>query len=197
MSAHDGRATPADPRVTSAAPATHAELVHDDTLDFTGTTIRRAAVRGVLQRDDRLLLVRSNDGDYAFPGGGIEPGETPAEALAREFLEECGVTPVRVGAQVGTIVEHRPAREADVAVFTMTSHYYRCFSEAAFGAQRLEGYEIELGLTPVWVGLDEALRANDAACADGDAKHWVVRETLALRLLEPELRRFGVASGPG
>jgi ADP-ribose pyrophosphatase YjhB (NUDIX family) len=58
----------------------------------------------------RLLLVRrANDpgrGLWSIPGGRVEPGETDAQAVARELLEETGLT-VRMGRLVGTVT--RPA----------------------------------------------------------------------------------------
>lgn len=53
-------------------------------------------VVGVLQRDARYLMIRRADGILAggawcFPGGGIEPGESPAEAIVREIREEIGL----------------------------------------------------------------------------------------------------------
>ena len=40
---------------------------------------------------DRILLVRdSNDKKWMFPGGRIERGETPFQAMVREFKEETG-----------------------------------------------------------------------------------------------------------
>ncbi len=43
----------------------------------------------VIERDERLLIIRQAEGiaapgAYCFPGGGIEKGETEAEALVRE-----------------------------------------------------------------------------------------------------------------
>jgi ADP-ribose pyrophosphatase YjhB (NUDIX family) len=46
-------------------------------------------------RDDHVLLVRSSNPRYRpplwwLPGGGIDFGETPLQAIAREFVEETG-----------------------------------------------------------------------------------------------------------
>ena len=45
-----------------------------------------------------LLHRRADDGAWSLPGGAIDPGETPAEALVREVAEETGlaVRPRRV-----------------------------------------------------------------------------------------------------
>jgi 8-oxo-dGTP diphosphatase len=51
----------------------------------------RIRVAGVLTRGDRLLVVEhERDGRRYFllPGGGLEWGETCAQGLAREFMEE-------------------------------------------------------------------------------------------------------------
>lgn len=56
----------------------------------------RPAVRVLLaDPDDRVLMVRwafrDGGGVWGLPGGGIDPGETHAEALRRELVEEVGL----------------------------------------------------------------------------------------------------------
>lgn len=54
----------------------------------------RIRVGGVYAKEDKLLFVRHQKGDQSYwllPGGGLEPGESMAEALERESLEECGI----------------------------------------------------------------------------------------------------------
>ena len=46
----------------------------------------------ILKAGDRVLLLkRSDNGQWAFPGGHIEPGETAEQAAVRETLEETGL----------------------------------------------------------------------------------------------------------
>ena len=50
--------------------------------------------QALVMRDGRILMARHvqhGRAYYVLPGGAIEPGETPEEAVCRELLEECCV----------------------------------------------------------------------------------------------------------
>src|SRR5260370_3424669 len=61
----------------------------------------RVVVAAVIEREDRRLLIGQRRRDdtsplkWEFPGGKVEEGERPQEALARELREELGVTLIR------------------------------------------------------------------------------------------------------
>lgn len=55
----------------------------------TGHATPKLDVRGVVFRNDAILLVRE-DGAWSLPGGWVDVGETPSEAVVREVLEEAG-----------------------------------------------------------------------------------------------------------
>ena len=73
-------------------------------------TIRVTAA--VIRKGDRVFATARGYGDYKggweFPGGKIEPGETPREALAREIREELD-TDILVGDFIETIEYDYPS----------------------------------------------------------------------------------------
>jgi len=75
----------------------------------------RNAVRAVIVRDNRLLLLKkagSERGErYALPGGAQDPGETLAQALQRECLEEIGSEVEILG--LTNVADHFKTRETD------------------------------------------------------------------------------------
>ena len=70
-----------------------------------GLRIRRAVRAVVLDPADRVLLVRFEFPHvvlWAAPGGGLEPGEHPHDALRRELLEETGLADPEIGPVIWT-----------------------------------------------------------------------------------------------
>lgn len=74
----------------------------------------RVGVGAVILHEDKVLLVRRGKspsfGKWSLPGGLVELGETTAEAIAREIIEECGIK-IRVVDVAGVIT--RVVRDDD------------------------------------------------------------------------------------
>jgi 8-oxo-dGTP diphosphatase len=94
---------------------------------------RTLVVAALIERDGRVLMSRRRPDQslpncWEFPGGKVEPGESPEAALAREIQEELGCT-VDVGA-IYDVVFH--AYEA----FDLYMLVYRCTITAGTPAPR-------------------------------------------------------------
>lgn len=115
----------------------------------------RAAV--VLQRGGAVALIeRRRDGHtyYLFPGGGVEEGEPPEVAAAREAKEELGVE-VRIGELV--------ARSGPVG--RPQSYYLADIVSGAFGTgtgEELASTEVsEIGsYTPRWIPVEDLVHLD-------------------------------------
>ncbi|NLF61357.1 MAG: A/G-specific adenine glycosylase [Lentisphaerae bacterium] len=100
------------------------------------------AVGLIFYRGRLLILRRSEDqmlgGLWEFPGGKLESGETPSQAVEREVREETGLT-VEIGALVG-VIQHAYSH------FRITMHAYRCrlaeIGEPVVACERLHAWVI-------------------------------------------------------
>jgi 8-oxo-dGTP pyrophosphatase MutT (NUDIX family) len=162
-----------------------AEIHRSAGINTQGKTIHRTAVRGVVLRGRELLMVHSsNVGGYKFPGGGMAEGETHAQTLCREVQEECGLSVLHIGLEIGTVIEYNIPIEKDYDVFKMTSHYYRCDVSGEFGVQKLDDYEQEMGFKPVWIDIVNAIQANKAILHSDKVPDWLRREFFVLEYIQ-------------
>lgn len=69
-------------------------------------------VAAVIRKDDKIFATQRGYGEFKdgweFPGGKIEEGETPEQALAREIKEELD-TEIQVGKLIDTIEYDYPS----------------------------------------------------------------------------------------
>ena len=98
----------------------------------------------------RTLLSRRRDdqpmgGLWEFPGGKVEPGESPVEALGREIVEELGV-PCEVGAIFDVVFHRYPTFDLLMLVYNCVLHGEPRAVEVAEVAwverERLGDYEV-------------------------------------------------------
>jgi 8-oxo-dGTP diphosphatase len=110
--------------------------------------------------------VRAIDGIF-LPGGGLEDGELPEEAVAREALEECGLV-VRVGACVIRLVQ-----------FVVTAEGVDVEKRCAFFEARIER-ENRAAMLPghetLWLG-----PARAAQILKHDSQMWAIRDWMKFR----------------
>jgi 8-oxo-dGTP diphosphatase len=79
-------------------------------------------VAGIIKKGDKIFATQRGYGDFKdyweFPGGKLEAGETPQEALIREIKEELNIY-IIVGELVDTI-------DYDYPEFHLTMHCFIC-----------------------------------------------------------------------
>ena len=109
----------------------------------------RVSSRAIITDGNKILLSHElNTGVYLIPGGGLESGETLEECCKREIREETGIE-VKPLKHFVTIDEH-------CFETVYNSNYFIC-EKTGKSEPSLTETEIEHGITPVWVTIDEAL----------------------------------------
>ncbi|MGE5646566.1 MAG: (deoxy)nucleoside triphosphate pyrophosphohydrolase [Acidobacteriota bacterium] len=85
-------------------------------------------VAAVVERDGKVLICRRRADarrhplKWEFPGGKVEPGESPREALARELDEELGIE-ASIGAEIASYPYQYPDRAPIRLMFFRVTEY--------------------------------------------------------------------------
>jgi len=171
-------------------------IYRQDNINIEGRTFFREAVRGIIfrapapspspasGRGELLMIYSPVNGDYKFPGGGVDVGESHHEALRREIREECGATLTQVTGELGKTLEYANAFDQAFDTYKQVSYYYFCEIDGEMGDLNLEDYEEELGFQPVWLDIETALGTNKRIHAEASPNpRWVRREIFILSLL--------------
>lgn len=165
-------------------------LFEIDKKDYAHCTRRfvRDSARSIIIRDGRIAMIHSLKYDYyKFPGGGIEAGESPVEAMIRETREEAGIV-----VKPGTVREygyvHR-IQKSDLDAsecFVQDNFYYLCEAEPEAVRQALDAYEAREAYTLEYVPPLTAIQKNRSVGASPYNPIMFEREARVLELLISE-----------
>ncbi len=142
-------------------------------------------VAAVIEREDRRILIGQRRRDdtsplkWEFPGGKIEEGEKPEDALARELLEELGAR-LTGCVEIGRVQHVHPGRKEQLEI--------RFFAtKIAEGELQPKCFEEIAWVLPKELGDYDFLQANRGLIAE-----------IATGKVKPgEILRSAEAAGPG
>lgn len=149
--------------MTNAPPPSRVTRVMSKIITF-GALFQRSmtlGVRGlVVDAENRVLLVRHTyvPGFY-LPGGGVERGETSADALARELQEEANIRLDAPPELFGLYLNRRASPRDHVALYVA-----RAFTK--LGPRAPDGEIAEVGFFPLDALPDSATGATRARLAE-------------------------------
>ena len=133
-----------------------AELTDQNVLGLEGMADvpPRLTSRAVLvNREGKIAVLYAQAfGLYSLPGGGVEKGETPGQALIRELAEETGCVPISI-AELGCIRENRGHCH-----YTQHSFYYIVTTDGPTQAVQLTAAEARHRTSLQWHSLCDAWR---------------------------------------
>ncbi len=159
----------------------------EDYQNCTHTYVRNSA-RGIIIRDGKIAMVHSLKYDYyKFPGGGIEDGEDPVDAVIRETMEEAGLKVIRESVvPYGHVHRIQKSTTDGTECFIQDNLYYLCETEEQTAEQNLDDYEAEERFMPEFVDPQTAIRINRSEAHGPKDRRSLEREARVLEILMEE-----------
>ncbi|WP_433743789.1 hypothetical protein [Paenibacillus amylolyticus] len=98
-------------------------------------------------------------------------------------------TQVEVISEFGYIEEYRPHYKPEYDLIHMLSYYYVCNIHEQLGEAQLEDYEINNGMSAVWIDIHQAIMHNRQVILNKEVSMGfsIERETIVLELIASEL----------
>ena len=165
------------------------KVIGIEAIDKNKKRNNRVAVRAIIYKDNKILMVSNNRGDYKLPGGGVHKNEDLLHALKREVLEETGYRVKRISNRIGHITERHNDTYMSDAIFEMKSEYYFCEVYDNPGEQKLDPYEEEQDFKPIWIELNDVIEKNEEVLEKGTENTWVTREVYVLKVLREYFKK--------
>ena len=135
-----------------------------DKKDYADCThlFSRDSARSIVIRDGKIAMVRSQKYHYyKFPGGGIEKGEDPVEAMIRETREEAGLIVIPETIREYGYVHRIQKSDSDLTeCFVQDNYYYICDVREELSSQDLDDYEAEEAYELVFTEPETAIKAD-------------------------------------
>ena len=165
------------------------KTIHPKITNTSASTFMRNAARGIVLNGEKILLLYTKRyHDYTLPGGGVDDHEDNIQGLIRELQEETGAQNITNIKPFGLYEELRPWYKDDYDIVHMKSYCYVCEIDSELASPNFEDYEINNGMTPLWVNIHQAIKHNEETLAKSDKKGLSIeRETFLLKLIVKEL----------
>lgn len=137
------------------------EMDRGDHRDCTRTFVRNSA-RAIIIVGGEVAMIHSQKYDYyKFPGGGIEPGERPVDAMIRETREEAGLAVIPESVRPYGYVHRVQRSDRDASErFVQDNFYYLCEAAGEPVSRALDDYEADEGFELAYVRPQAAIRKN-------------------------------------
>ena len=139
-------------------------LFNMDKKDYADCThlFSRDSARSIVIRDGKIAMIHSQKYHYyKFPGGGIEKGEDPIDAVIRETREETGLIVIPETVREYGYVHRIQKSDYDAAeCFVQDNYYYFCDALDEISTQNLDDYEAEESYELVFIDPEAAIKAN-------------------------------------
>ncbi len=163
------------------------EMDKNDYADCTHSFVRNSA-RSIIIQNRKVAMIHSIKYDYyKFPGGGIENGENPIDAMIRETREEAGLVVIPESIrEYGYVHRIQKSDSDETECFVQDNYFYLCDANSHAVSQKLDDYEAKEAYTLEFVDPGIVIEKNRKVVDSPYNQMMFEREARVVELLMSE-----------